>query len=199
MIKYQPICRMKQPFSRGAASAGWDLMWYSAGSAVCWQWKLFFSRLMHLCEAPQSLAGKSIKVLWSSGMLHQLLMMIPLKTNSLCLCGHHDSTFRWRLCRCLQTNGEQYTVQAHMCFGFVSAVGTVYSMSYCREESQVERDSMCFVVSCHLMTLSINVCPDVNTHGRISASQLDILCWAGCVWLSVTVWHVRVAALCKKL
>lgn len=78
----------------GTASAECDLMWCPARPAVCWQRTLFFFRLMCLCEALQSLAGKSIKVLWSSGTLHQLLMLEPLKTNSARLCGHHDSTFR---------------------------------------------------------------------------------------------------------
>lgn len=166
-------------------------MWYSAGPAVCWQWNLFFSRLMHLCEASQSLAGKSIKVLWSSGMLHQLLMTIPLKTNSLSLW----TSWQYFQVEALSVSANKwwtiYSTSTYVLWVCSCCMNRIYSMSYCGEASQAERERQyafrCLLSSDDLIHQRLSWCKHTWQDQCLTAGHYcTVLSWM-CVVVSDSV------------
>lgn len=124
-------------------------------------------------------------------MLHPLLMKVPLKTISSCLCGHHDSAFRWRLCQCLQTNGEQNTVQActYVLWVCICYTNSILDELLWRSISGRVRQYVLRSLpsSDDLFHQRLSWCEHTWQDQRLAVGH-TVLSWR-CVWLSE--WHVE--------
>lgn len=185
---------MKQPFSIGAASVRRDFMWYSAGPAAD-SVSCFYPGWCTCVKHHNLLQVNLLKFLRSSGMLHPLLMKVPIKSLPVSVDIMTVLSGGGFVSASKQMVNKKYK-HVCMCFGFVSAIQTAYRMSYSGEASQVERPYVLRSLpsSDDLFHQRLSWCEHTWQDQRLTVGH-TVLSWR-CVWLSE--WHVKVAALCKK-